>query len=84
MEKIIYFEHKDILTLTTEKFKSHKNKKHATYVENNLIIKAFVRDHCHFTGKIIPQIFPKSNYDFHFNMKNLADELEGNIFNCLR
>ena len=57
MEKIIYFEHKDILTLTTEKFKSHKNKKHATYVENNLIIKAFVRDHCH----LIPNFDTNTN-----------------------
>ena len=55
-----------------------------------------VRDHCHFTGKYrdtehlkfnvankIPAVFHKgSNYDYHFIIKKLTNQLEGE-FECL-
>ena len=102
--KIINYEKKKMISLTTEE-KVHYNKQKVCYIwkkefDNNDKKQQKVRDHCHYTGKYrgaahnicnlrykvpkeIPVVFHNgSTYDYHFIIKELAKEFEGN-FECL-
>ena len=102
--KIINYEKKKMIPLTTEEKKYH-NKQKICYIckkefNNNDKKNYKVRDHCHYTGKYrgaacnicnlrykvpkeIPIVFHKgSTYDYHFIIKELVKESEGN-FECL-
>ena len=104
--KIINYEKKNMISLTTEE-KIHYNKQKVCYIckkkfdnNDNNKKQQQVRDHCHYTGKYrgaahnicnlrykipkeIPVVFHDgSTYDYHFIIKELAKEFEGN-FECL-
>ena len=102
--KIINYEKKKIIPLTTEE-KINYNDQKVCYIckkEFDTIDKKNykVRDHCHYTGKYrdaahnvcnlryklpkeIPLVFHNgSTYDYHFIIKELVKEFEGN-FDCL-
>ena len=101
--KIINYEKKKMISLTTEE-KVHYNKQKVCYTckkefDNNDKKHHKVRDHCHYTGKYrgaahicnlrykvpkqIPVVFHNgSTYDYHFIIKELVREFEGN-FECL-
>ena len=102
--KIINYEKKKIIPLTTEE-KINYNDQKVYYIckkEFDTIDKKNykVRDHCHYTGKYrgaahnicnlrdkvpkeIPVVFHNcSTYDYHFIIKELVQEFEGN-FDCL-
>ena len=102
--KIINYEKKKMISLTTEE-KVHYNKQKVCYIckkefNNNDKKQQKVRYHCHYTGKYrgaahnicnlrykvpkeIPVVFHKgSTYDYHFIIKELAKQFEGN-FECL-
>ena len=100
--KIINYEKKKMIPLTTEE-KIHHNKQKICYIckkEFNNNDKNKVRDHCHYMGKYrgavhnicnlrykvpieIPIVFHNgSTYDYHFIIKELVKEFEGN-FECL-
>ena len=103
--KIINYEKKKIIPLTTEE-KINYNDQKVCYIcekefNNNDGKKNYkVRDHCHYTGKYggaahnvcnlkynvpkeIPIVFHNgSTYDYHFIIKELVKEFEGN-FDCL-
>ena len=101
--KIISYEKKKIISLTTEE-KVHYNKQKVCYIykkefDNNKKQQK-VKDHYHYTGKYrgaahnicnlrykvpkeIPVVFHNgSTYDYHFIIKELAKEFEGN-FECV-
>ena len=101
--KIINYEKKKLISLTTEE-KIHYNKQKVCYIckkeFDNYKKQQEVRDHCHYTGKYrdaahnicnlrykipkeIPLVFHNgSTYDYHFIIKELVKEFEGN-FECL-
>ena len=102
--KIINYEKKKMIPLTTEE-KIYHNKQKICYIcrkefNNNDKKNYKVRDHCHYTGKYrgaahnicnlrykVPKEFPivshnGSTYDYHFIIKELVKEFEGN-FECL-
>ena len=102
--KIINYEKKKMIPLTTEE-KIYHNKQKTCYIckkefNNNDKKNYKVRDHCHYTGKYrgaahnicnlrykvskeIPIVFHNgSTYDYHFIVKELAKEFDGN-FECL-
>ena len=102
--KIINYEKKKMIPLTTEE-KVYHNKQKICYIckkefNNNDKRNYKVRDHCHYTGKYrgaahnicklrykvpkeIPIVFHNgSTYDYHFIIKELVKEFEGN-FECL-
>ena len=102
--KIIIYEKKKIIPLTTEET-VHYTKQKVCYIrkkkiDNNDKKQQKVRDHCHYTEtyrgaahnicnlrykvpKDIPVVFHNgSTYDYHFIIKELAKEFEGN-FECL-
>ena len=102
--KIINYEKKKMIPLTTEE-KIYHNKQKICYIckkefKNNDKKNYKVRDHCHYTGKYrgaahnicnlrykvpkeIPIVFHDgSTYDYHFIIKELVKEFEGN-FECL-
>ena len=102
--KIINYEKKKLITLTTEE-KIHYNEQEICYICKKEFDKSNkkhykVRDHCHYTGKYrsaahnicnlrykipkgIPVLFHKgSTYDYHFIIKELVKEFDGN-FECL-
>ena len=102
--KIINYEKKKMILLTTED-KIYHNKQKICYIckkefNNNDKKNYKVRDHCHYTGKYrgaahsicnlrykvpkeIPIVFRNgSTYDYHFIIKELVKEFEGN-FECL-
>ena len=102
--KIINYEKKKMMPLTTEE-KIYHNKQKICYIckkEFDVSNKKHhkVRDHCHYTGKYrganrnicnlrykvpkeIPIVFRNSStYDYHFIIKELVKEFEGN-FDCL-
>ena len=102
--KIINYEKKKMIPLTTEE-KIYHNKQKICYIckkefNNNDKKNYKVRDHCHCTGKYrsaahnicnlrynvpkeIPIVFHNgSTYDYHFIIKELVKEFEGN-FECL-
>ena len=102
--KIINYEKKNMLPLTTEE-KTYHNEQKICYIckkefDTNDKKHYKVRDHCHYTGKYrgaahnicnlryklpkeIPVVFHKgSTYDYHFTIKELVKEFDGNI-ECL-
>ena len=102
--KIINYEKKKMILLTTKE-KTYHNKQKICYVckkefNNNDKKNYKVRDHCHYTGKYrgaahnicnlrykvpkeIPIVFHNGpTYDYHFIIKELVKEFEGN-FECL-
>ena len=102
--KIINFEKKKMIPLTTEE-KLYHNEQEICYICKKEFDKSDkkhhkVRDHCHYTGKCrgaahnicnlrykipkeIPIVFHNgSNYDYHFIIKELVKEFDGN-FECL-
>ena len=102
--KIIDYEKKKMIPLTTEE-KIYHNKQKICYIckkefSNNEKNNYKVRDHCHYTGKYrgaahnicnlrykvpkeIPIVFHNGSiYDYHFIIKELVKEFEGN-FECL-
>ena len=102
--KIIDYEKKKMIPLTTEE-KIYHNKQKICYIckkefNNNNKKNYKVRDHCHYTGKYrgaahnicnlrykvhkeIPIVFHNGSiYDYHFIIKELVKEFEGN-FECL-
>ena len=99
--KIINYEKKKMISLTTKE-KIFHNKQKACKNEFNINDKKNykVRDHCHYTRKYrgaahnicnlrykapkdIPIVFHNgSTYDYHFIIKELVKEFEGN-FECL-
>ena len=102
--KIINYEKKKMISLTTEE-KIYHNKQKICYIckrefNNNDKKNYKVRDHCHYTGKYrgaahnicnlrykvpkeIPIVFYNgSTYDYHFIIKELVKEFNGN-FECL-
>ena len=102
--KIINYEKKKMVPLTTEE-KIHYNNQKICYIckkefNNNDKKQQKVKDHCHYTGKYrgaahnicnlrykvpkeIPVVFHNgSTYDYHFIIKELVKEFEGN-FDCL-
>ena len=95
--RIINHEKKKIIPLTKEE-KINYNDQKVCYIrkkEFNTIDKKHhkIRDHCHYTGKyrgaahsicnLIPAVFHNgSTYDYHFIIKELVKEFEGN-FDCL-
>ena len=102
--KIINYEKKNMISLTTKE-KTFHNKQKPCYIckkefNNNDKKNYKVRDHCHYTGKYrgaahnicnfrykvpkeIPIVFHNgSTYDYHFIIKELVKEFEGN-FECL-
>ena len=102
--KIINYEKKKMIPLTTEE-KIYHNKQKICYIckkefNNNDKKNYNVKDHCHYTGKYrgaahnicnlrykvpkeIPIVFHNgSAYDYHFIIKELVKEFEGN-FECL-
>ena len=104
VSKIINYENKKIIPLTTEE-KIYHNKQKICYIckkefNNNDKKNYKVRDHFHYTGKYrgaahnicnlrykvpkeIPMVFHNGSiYDYHFIMKELVKEYEGN-FECL-
>ena len=104
VDKIINYEKKKMIPLTTEE-KIYHNKQNICYIckkefNNNEKKNYKVRDHCHYTGKYrgaahnicnlrykvpkeIPIVFHKGSiYDYHFMIKELVKEFEGN-FECL-
>ena len=102
VSKIINYEKKKMIPLTTEE-KIYHNKQKICYIckkEFNNNEKKEVRDHCHYTGKYrgaadnicnlrckvpkeIPIVFHNDSiYDYHFIIKELVKEFEGN-FECL-
>ena len=104
VSKIINYEKKMMIPLTTEE-KIYHNKQKICYMckkeFNNKEKKNYkVRDHCHYTGKYrgaahnicnlrykvpkeIPIVFHNGSiYDYHFIMKELEKEFDGN-FECL-
>ena len=113
VSKIINYEKKKLIPLTTEE-KIYHNKQKICYIckkefNNNDTTKSSslgckknykVRDHCHYTGKYrgaahnicnlrykvpkeIPIVFHNGSiYDYHFIIKELVKEFEGN-FECL-
>ena len=104
VSKIINYEKKKMVPLTTEK-KIYHNKQKICYIckkefNNNEKKNYKVRDHCHYTGKYkgathnicnlrykvpkeIPIVFHNGSiYDYHFIIKELVKEFEGN-FECL-
>ena len=105
VSKIINFEKKKMIPLTTEE-KIYHNKQKICYIckkefNNNDKKNYKVRDHCHYMGKYrgaahnicnlrykvpneIPIVFHNGSiYDYHFIIKELVKEFEGN-FECLR
>ena len=104
VSKIINYEKKNMIPLTTEE-KIYHNKQKICYIckkefNNNDKKNYKVRDHCHYTGKYrgaahnicnlrykvpkeIPIVFHNGSiYDYHFIIKELVKEFEGN-FECL-
>ena len=104
VSKIINYEKKKMIPLTTEE-KIYHNKRKICYIckkefNNNDKKNYKVRDHCHYTGKYrgaahniwnlrykvpkeIPVVFHNGSiYDYHFIIKELVKEFEGN-FECL-
>ena len=102
--KIIDYEKKNMIPLTTEE-KVYHNKQKICYIckkefSNNEKNNYKVRDHCHYTGKYrgaahnicnltykVPKEIPivlhnGSIYDYHFIIKELVKEFEGNC-ECL-
>ena len=102
--KIINYEKKKMISLTTEE-KIYHNKQKICYIgkkefNNNDKKNYKVRDHCHYMGKYrsaahnicnlrykvpkeIPIVFHNgSTYDYHFIIKELVKEFNGN-FECL-
>ena len=102
--KIVDYEKKKMILLTTEE-KIYHNKQKICYIckkefNNNDKKNYKVRDHCHYTGKFrgvahnicnlrykvpkeIPIVFHNASiYDYHFIIKELVKEFEGN-FECL-
>ena len=102
--KIIDYEKKRMISLTTEE-KIYHNKQKICYIckkefNNNDKKNYKVRNHCHYTGKYrgaahnicnlrykvpkeIPIVFHNGSiYDYHFIIKELVKEFEGN-FECL-
>ena len=102
--KVIDYEKKKMIPLTTEE-KIYHNKQKICYIcrkefSNNEKNNYKVRDHCHYTGKYrgaahnicnlrykvpkeIPIVFHNGSiYDYHFIIKKLVKEFEGN-FECL-
>ena len=102
--KIINYEKKKMIPLTTEE-KIYHNKQKICYkckkeLNNNDKKNYKVRNHCHYTGKYrgaahnicnlrykvpkeIPIVFHNGSiYDYHFIIKELVKEFEGN-FECL-
>ena len=102
--KIINYENKKMIPLTTKEEIYH-NKQKICYIckkefNNNHKKQEKVRDHCHYTGKYrgaahnicnlrykvpkeIPVVFHNgSTYDYHFIIKELVKEFDGN-FECL-
>ena len=102
--KVIIYEKKKMIPLTTEE-KIYHNKQKICYIcknefNNNDKKNYEVRDHCHYTGKYrgaahnicnlrykvpkeIPIVFHNGSiYDYHFIIKELLKESEGN-FECL-
>ena len=102
--KIISYEKKKMILLTTEE-KIYHNKQKICYIckkefNNNDKKNYKVRDHCHYMGKYrgaahnicnlrykvpkeIPIVFHNGSiYDYHFIIKELVKEFEGN-FECL-
>ena len=102
--KIIDYEKKKMIPLTTEE-KIYHNKQKICYIykkefNNNEKKNYKVRDHCHYTSKYrgaahnicnlrykvpkeIPIVFHNGSiYDYHFIIKELVKEFEGN-FECL-
>ena len=102
--KIINYEKKKIILLTTEEKRNYNDQKVCYICEkefDTIDKKNYkVRDHCHYTGKYrgaahnvcnliykvpkeIPVVFHNgSTYDYHFIIKELVKEFEGN-FDCL-
>ena len=102
--KIINYEKKKMMSLTTEEKMYHNKQKICYICKNEFDISNKkhhkVRDHCHYTGKYrgaahnicnlrykVPKeisiVFHNgSSYDYHFIMKELVKEFEGN-FDCL-
>ena len=104
VSKIINYEKKKMISLTTEE-KIYHNKQKICYIckkefNNNDKKNYKVRDHCHYTGKYrgaahnicnlrykvpkeIPIVFHNGSiYDYHFIIKELVKDFEGN-FECL-
>ena len=104
VSKIINYEKKKMIPLTTEE-KIYHNKQKICYIckkefNNNDKKNYKVRDHCHYKGKYrgaahniwnlryevpkeIPIVFHNGSiYDYHFIIKELVKEFEGN-FECL-
>ena len=93
VSKIINYEKKKMILLTTEE-KIYHNKQKICYIckkefSNNEKKNYKVRDHCHYTGKytgaahnICNLRYNGSIYDYHFIIKELLKEFEGN-FECL-
>ena len=104
VSKIINYEKKKMIPLTTEE-KIYHNKQKICYIckkefNNNEKKNYKVRDHCHYTDKYggaahnicnlrykvpkeIPIVFHNGSiYDYHFIIKELVKEFEGN-FECL-
>ena len=98
--KIINYEKKKMIPLTTKE-KIYHNKQKICYIcKKEFNNNDKVRDHCHYTGKYrgaahnicnlrykvpkeIPIVFHNgSTYDYHFIIKELVKEFEGN-FECL-
>ena len=102
--KIINYEKKNMIPLTTEE-KIHHNEQEICYICKKEFDKSNkkhykVRGHCHYTGKYrgaahnicnlrykmtkeIPVVFQNgSTYDYHFIIKELLKEYDGN-FECL-
>ena len=89
--KIINYEKKEMMSLIIEEDKSYHEQKicHICKKEFSIDDNDKVRDHCHFTGKYrkaskeIPVVFHNgSTYDYHFIIKELGKEFEGQ-FKCL-
>ena len=97
VSKIINYQKKKMIPLTTEE-KIYHNKQKICYIckkefSNNDKKNYKVRDHCHYLGKYrgaahicpkeIPIVFHNGSiYDYHFIIKELVKEFEGN-FECL-
>ena len=104
VSKIINYEKKKMISLTTEE-KIYHNKQKICFIckkefNNNDKKNYKVRDHCHYTGKYrgaahnicnlrykvpkeIPIVFHNGSiYDYHFIIKELVKDFEGN-FECL-
>ena len=78
--KIINYEKKKIIPLTDKEKETHENQNVCYICEKEFSTdKKYckVRDHCHYTGQ-----HKGSTYDYHFIIRQLAKEFEGN-FECL-